>query len=223
MLRNVITTTLLVTLALSLLLGCQSGAPRLAPPPSTSQSAGWEQVAIPLPDGSGSVYYMVQLQQSLCAEYDRKARVQTTRVHGKVHWLPMDTAGGSPVNVYWYPAERGRGPYLRFRDPLQEYLVDVSSGTTLLVVRVPGAGTYAGEIRSNRLSSSVSSMGSPPRDVEVMVCDRPAHKLDSRIADKPGQYIGRVDESYRRFVSRGDAPEQQIKVLCPPSAAPTPP
>lgn len=167
----------------------------------------WQQCRIPLPNGYGSVIYMVRLNKILCAEYDRKIRVQTKSIHGRANWIPGDTAGCSPVNVYWYPAHGSKGPYLRFQDPMNEYLVDIHSGKALLIMRLGQRNAYAGEISTRYYRSNICAFGST---VEAEVDGRPAHKLESRVALRPGRYIGRISESYWRFIPSKESPEQQL-------------
>lgn len=118
----------------------------------------WKQCRIPLPDGSGSVVYMARLNKIICAEWNRKVRVETNSMHSPSKWIPSDTAGGSPVNVYWYPAHGTKGPYLRFQDPLSEYLVDIRHSKVFLVVR-QGRDAYVGEVLTRNPSNDISISG----------------------------------------------------------------
>lgn len=183
-----------------------------------SRFISWKQCRIPLPDGSGSVTYMAQRNMSICGEWKRKIRVDTNTMHSPAKWIPGDTAGGSPVNVYWYPAHGAKGPYLRFQDPLSEYLVDIRHGKALLIVR-PGCGAYAGEVL-HRLSgwdafgptsTLVDGKWVVDNDsVQVEVDGRRAHKLENWVASRPGQYIGCISHSYWRFISSKESPEQPV-------------
>lgn len=169
----------------------------------------WTRARIPLPDGSGSVTYMARLRKILCAEWDRKVRIDTKRFHGVMACVPFDTCGAWPVKVYWYSAANGRGPYLRFRDPLNEYLVDLKHGKTLYVVRT-GGNAYVGDISATGFRSWGTTTDSDGKEEGVTVNDRPARLLERSVASRPGQYLGRIDHPRRGFVSCKQKPEEAL-------------
>lgn len=178
------------------------------------------QCRIPLPDGSGFVEYkVVRLKSSFCAEFDRKIRFETNKFRGQVRFIPGDSGGGSPVNVYWYPAKDGKGPYLRFQDCYNEYLADLVTGKTLLIVRNGKRNAFAGEIKTQWPESSISGPttvygdGLSPTvigEAEAKVDGHPARKLEAWVALKPGEYIGSISDGYGRFIPKKEAPEKPI-------------
>lgn len=166
----------------------------------------WKQCKIPLPDGAGYVTYMARLNKIICAEWDRKVYIERTGVRRQTKWIPCDTCGASPVNVYWYPAHGRRGPYLRMKDPLWEYLVDVKHGTAMLIVRYSG-NAYVGELLKPFTGYEISDSGS---ETSVTVEGRPARKLESFVADHKGTYIGRINDGYWRFIPVKESPERTL-------------
>lgn len=140
----------------------------------------WKQCRVPLPDGSGEVVYMAKQLVALCGEYDRKIIIHTNNIKDKECSVPMDTAGGSPVNVYWYPSDNNNGPYFRFVDPLSEYFVDLRRGTTFEVTKYPESGSAV-----EKELARVIGLGA-------------------------GTYIGRIEHSYVGFIPASQAPEMKI-------------
>ena len=95
----------------------------------------WSQCAIRLPDGSGRVVFLQRLSNPIVAEFDRKVRLQTKAFPRTTLDVPMDTCGCQPLDVYWYPAEGRNGPHLRFKDPANEWVVDLRKGNVRRVDR----------------------------------------------------------------------------------------
>ena len=165
----------------------------------------WRKCKIPLPDGSGSVVYMTRWLKYPASIWERKVRIETTQFRGKHGWLEL-TRATYPVNVYWYPARKGKGPYLKFGDGSDESLVDLRNGTSLLVAHYIAGddNPYVGEIKRGSSGYSISSSSNSN---EVLLNGRPARKLDNYVASGKGTYIGRIQQSYSRFVSSKEAKE----------------
>jgi hypothetical protein len=176
----------------------------------------WKHCTIPLPDGSGSVEYMARLSKTQHDVWDRKARIQLRSLPERFVWLPCDCLE-DPANVYWYRAEGEAGAYLRFQEPSWEYLVDLKHGRTLLVAREEQSGhAYVGELTPDKPETFITG---PTLDVkgkavdntvEVEICGRPGRRLDSHIASKPGKYIGRIENTFSRFVPSTESPEAAL-------------
>lgn len=175
----------------------------------------WKQCRIPLPDGSGSIVFKARLNKIFCAEWDRKVTLNTKRFHGVSRWMPGDSGGAFPINAYWYPAESGKGPCLRFSDPIRgEYLIDFERGTTLYLLRDDSGVAYAGHISAPRpRGSSSGSFGWSTEDngaPVALVDGHQAHRLTGSVARQSGMYIGRIGYPYNRFVAANGAPEQPL-------------
>ncbi|MGI6294604.1 MAG: hypothetical protein ACOX3G_00790 [Armatimonadota bacterium] len=169
----------------------------------------WKQSRIPLPDGSGSVIYMARLRKIFCAQWNRKVRLETSHFKGQTRWIPGDSGGAWPVNVYWYAQEGNSGPYLRFHDPDSEYLVDLQQGITLLMLRNNHGGIDVVEIFS--ASPRMGSIVNPMSGEEIRTVDgHRARKLGGRVASGQGIYIGRIEYPYNRFIPKQNAPEQAL-------------
>jgi len=168
----------------------------------------WKQCRIPLPDSRGTIVYMAKLNKLPSAEWDRKVSIETGRTQTE-RWVPDDISGAEPVDVYWYQAEDGKGPYIRFQDPVWEYLVDLNHGATLLVQRYSNGSVYVGEILSPRpryKDTIDEATGEPIRTVDGC----PVRKLEHRVASTPGEYIGRIEYPYNRFVSAKEQPQKPL-------------
>lgn len=175
----------------------------------------WKQCRISLPDGSGSVVFKARLNKIFCAEWDRKVTLNTNRFRGVTKWMPGDSGGADPINVYWYPARNGRGPYLRFNDPIcGEYLADLEQGRTLYLLRDDTGVAYAGQILAPRPhGSSNGSFGwsTDENGVPIALVDGcPARRLTGPIATQHGTYIGRIEYPFNRFVTRKELPEEAL-------------
>lgn len=176
----------------------------------------WKHCRIELPDGSGSVVYMARPHKDRSAEWDRKVRIETSLFHSIEKWIPCDPTGGAdPVNVYWYPARDKSGPYLRFNDPIWEYLVDLRHGTALLMARHQNGSAYVGEVvpgKEETMLSGPTMEDGKPLDGSIIaeICERPGRRLESRIASHQGTYIGRIEYPFNRFVSSRESPETVI-------------
>ena len=174
----------------------------------------WNSCTIVLPDGTGSVRYMAQVNK--IAQSTRKIRFETNRFKGLERYVADDPSGGSPVNVYWYPAKNGSGPYLRFRDPIQECLADLGRGVTLLVLRDRGSEGVMGEIESPfpKIGLIDRSQGGV-----LYVDGNPAHRLPKTVADGPAVFVGRIDYPYNRFVPVSEEPWKPLTLrdTAPPS------
>lgn len=168
----------------------------------------WKQCRIPLPDGSGSVVYMAKLNRIMCAEWDRKVRLETKRFYGRDKWIPGDYGGADPVKVYWYPSKGNTGPYLRFSDPMWDYLVDLRRGTTLLAEYRRDSATV-GEMSSSWPKRSYVDDEAKAQVVGT-VDGRPVQKMESYVASQPGQYIGRIEYPFNHFVSSKESPEAAL-------------
>lgn len=168
----------------------------------------WKQCEIPLPDKHGKIVYMAKLNKIPSAEWDRKVRIDTNRIK-TVKWIPDDISGADPVDVYWYPAKDGKGPFIRFQDPMWEYLVDLNHGITLLVQRYSNGSVSAGEILTPRplyRDTIDEATGEHIRTVD----GRPVRKLEHHVASTPGEYIGRIQYPYNRFVSAKEQPQKPL-------------
>ena len=168
----------------------------------------WKRCGIPLPDKQGTIVYMAKLNKIPSAEWDRKVRIETDRIQ-TTQWVPDDISGSDPVDVYWYPVKDGKGPYIRFQDPMWEYLVDLKHGTTLLIQRYSNGSVYVGEILTPRpryRDTIDEATGEPIRTVD----GRPVRKLEHRVASTPGEYVGRINYPYNRFVSAKEQPQKPL-------------
>jgi len=169
----------------------------------------WKQCRIPLPNGAGSVIYMARLRKIFCAEWNRQVCLETGGFQGKCSWIPGDSGGAWPVKVYYYPAVKGVGPYLRFVDPVSEYAVDLGNGTTLLLRRRVKGGVYGVPLTSSWPRRGSATHGATGATVET-IGGRPLRRLGYPLGRGPGTYIGRVEYPFNCFSPVEDAREEPL-------------
>ena len=121
--------------------------------------------------------------------------------------------------MYYYPGKTN-GPQIRMEDQWSEVLLDFVEGKAYLMVRTPDSQVFAGEILSDEVGSSSSSIDGGAWSVKIN--DRPANRITSLVvATNKGQYIGRIDVAESkgsslapvvlRFVPPEESPEQPIR------------
>jgi len=167
----------------------------------------WKRCRITLPDGSGTLVYMARLNKILCAEWDRQVRFETKRFHGRTRWVHGDGGGDAPINVYWYPAEGGTGPHLRLREPSVECFVDLKHGTTWLVKSREAGACYVGEMSSTFPKTGWTEDPTTGETVDT-VDGHPVRRLENRVAQSRGVYLGRIEYPCDRFLPAEESPEK---------------
>ena len=174
-------------------------------------SIPWAGVTVPLPHHAGELVYRQKGTH----------RAMVTLRHDatpKECWLPW-RPWARPVNMYYYPGGTN-GPQIRMEDQWSEVLLDFVEGKAYLMVRTPDSQVFAGEILSDEVGSSSSSIDGGAWSVKIN--DRPANRITSLVvATNKGQYIGRIDVAESkgsslapvvlRFVPPEESPEQPIR------------
>ncbi|MHC4111944.1 MAG: hypothetical protein ACYSUY_12785 [Planctomycetota bacterium] len=84
----------------------------------------WTECPIDLPDKAGRIVFLRRHNHPFLAEYDRKIRYETS-VLASVRLLPPNTGGKTRINVYYYEAKNGQGPYIKFQDQYGNYRFDL--------------------------------------------------------------------------------------------------
>lgn len=86
----------------------------------------WTECPIALPDKAGRIVFLRRHNHPFLAEYDRKIRYETG-THVAMKLLPPNTGGKTKINVYYYSAKDGQGPFVRLRDQYGNYRFDLSN------------------------------------------------------------------------------------------------
>ena len=84
----------------------------------------WTECPIDFPDKTGRIVFMRRRSHPFLAEYKRKIRYETS-VLATVRLLPLNTGGKTRINVYYYEAKNGQGPYVKFQDQYGNYRFDL--------------------------------------------------------------------------------------------------
>ncbi len=86
----------------------------------------WVECPIEIPDETGRVVFLRRHSHPFLAEYDRKIRYEMGD-RAVTKDLPPNTGGKTRINVYYYPAGDGQGPFVRFRDRAGNYYFDLGN------------------------------------------------------------------------------------------------
>lgn len=85
----------------------------------------WIECPIELPGKSGRIVFLRRHSHPFLAEYERQVRYETKAL-AIVRPLPPNTGGKTKINVYYYEAKNGQGPYVKFQDRYGNYRFDLS-------------------------------------------------------------------------------------------------
>lgn len=190
-------------------------APEEAKKSSSEDRRTWIECAIPLPEGHGPLFFARARAHPFFAEYDRKLRFMSPEGKEAVGWVPPNIGGRTMINLYWYPASEKEGPYVRFVERWWVYVADVRQRTLNLMGELRGE-LYICEIPSGRKVGGFSSgwgQSDGEEEPTYHVGGNEGHKVTGMLAQGQGEYIGRLDGRTEpvRFVSRDDAPEEEIE------------
>ena len=159
----------------------------------------WLSTGIKLPDDSGRVRFMVQAKSLHVAEFDRQIKVESKSFPSTTLIVPIDGCGAMPVDVYWYPADRNEGPYLRFIDPRNEYVLDLMHGGIRQVARIDGRiyiGDCTDDLSTWEIGNGYSRDGK--EYIEFGGIASPVPKAAGLLAKSDGCYIGSITYSELR-------------------------
>lgn len=177
------------------------------------ESQPWSECAVQLPNESGRVVLLRRCLHPLFAEYDRQIRFEVGDDPNTVCWLPTNCGGRTCINVYWYPANRAEGPYVKLRDSWGVYVLDLQRKTAS-ILREHNGVRYIGEIppQSDGSVSSGWSKADGRKDWTYTVGKNEGRKLNGLLAEAKGLYLGRLDSrtGALRFVPADEAPEEEI-------------
>jgi hypothetical protein len=168
-----------------------------------------DHTLLSLPDGVHAIEHSRKLIHALVAEYSREATYITNGVRGKTTPLHIDTCGGYPINCYLL--ETSQGPMLHLDDAVSEHLLDTSTQTTYLLVRVKGT-PYVAKPMDESTSSGWSTMYCNPYTLSVTIDGVQAKPMADFTENAPGVYLGRFDGGlgHLRFIPATEAPEIAI-------------
>ncbi len=152
----------------------------------------WISTDIKLPDRSGHVKFMVQAKHHLVAEFDRQIRIETKSFPSTTLIAPIDGCGDTPVDVYWYPGNKQEGPYLRFVDPSQEYILDLKHGGIRQIARIDGH-LYVGKCTDDLSRWEVGGGGDD--NIDFGDINSPVPKAYGLLAEGDGRYMGSITYS----------------------------
>jgi hypothetical protein len=171
-----------------------------------------DHTLLSLPDGVHAIEHARILTHPLVAEYSREVTYLTNGARGKTTPLHVDTCGGYPINCYLIEAPQG--PMLRLDDAVSEHLLDISTQTTYMIVRVKGT-PYVGELMDESASSGWSIMNNDPSTLSVTIGGVKAKPMADLTQNAPGVYIGRLDGGlgHLRFIPATESPEIAIDHL----------
>jgi hypothetical protein len=193
--------------------------PRVSPPPPPDPSPAtppsipapapgeWQECSIDLPNVAGRIVLMRKASPDAPGEFLRRVRIE---IPPPVQDAPLPTCSSAcdRINVYEYLREGNQGPFARLHDREGEYLVTLRSKAAGRLVRVKG------EVYVGMLVSGDGGFGwtEGPSGIEVTVGPMKAHRVKGRLAESPGQYVGRIEtfENALRFVPVAASPEEPL-------------
>ena len=86
----------------------------------------WTECPIDLPDKAGRIVFLRRHNHRFLAEYGRKIRYEIG-THAAMKLLPPNTGGQTKINVYYYAAKDGQGPFVRLQDQYGNYRFDLGN------------------------------------------------------------------------------------------------
>ena len=101
------------------------------------------------------------------------------------------------VGVYWYPARKRAGPYIRLYDACGESLIDLGKKKSIAVLRV-GKTVYGGDfVDSNNYGGFTydilsGSFNKPLKVGSVTFDGKPAYDITPIIGKNKGKYLGSI-------------------------------
>lgn len=170
----------------------------------------WEECPVNLPDGLGRIVFLRKGIHPFLAEYDRKIRVELNLSEKSQAPLPVNVGGGTKINVYWYKASRGRGPYLRLHDHWGEYVVAIDEGATYEIFHSKDATCVAKLVLGEEIDGKFRTMDEHGISI---VGSLQWEKSDAIYVREPGEYLGRIDETGipLRFITPKELPEEKFE------------
>ena len=172
----------------------------------------WTECRIPLPEDYGDLVFLRRHIHPFLAEYDRKVRFETKLANGEEAWLMVNTGGLTRINVHWYPAEAGEGPWVKLQDHWGEHLADIGHGTTSTVFRVDGH-TFAGQLTTG--DEGYGWVRNADGNLTARGGESKARDITGTGPAGTGTYLGRLDgtDGPVRFISAAESPEQPIEMI----------
>lgn len=179
-----------------------------APAAPTAPADRWDECALDLPNGTGRLVLMRRPSPEKAGDYLRKVRIESPPAPQTAP-LPKSAEADARMNVYWYPTEGNRGALVRLRDREGEFVVTLRSRTTVRMLRIKGEA-YAGEVVEGEYGFGWAE--SPDGKIDASVGEQKAYRVRGRLADSPGQYLGRIEHAGPglRFVGSAESPEESI-------------
>ena len=150
---------------------------------------------IPIPSEYGTLIFLRHgIHSSLSAyEYKLKFTVGPTTIE---RFIFSNRGGYTLVDTYWYPTDQQGGPWVRFQNQEDEYLLDIKEQRVLRILRYKGH-VFAAELSSGQEGMALVESGGR---ILISVGQRDAHEITSlSINSSPGTYIGRIEGKYYRL------------------------
>lgn len=150
----------------------------------------WQSCRIPLPDGSGAVYF----ETKGLTEHLRRIRFETEGFKGVIGFLPQSIGAQPAAKVFWFPAPDCGGPYLLLElgwEIRPHFLVDLQRGRTMAIVKI-GERVYAGDIEYADYGGPLISEDADG-NTAVYISDGPAvEEFTCELSTSKMKYMGRV-------------------------------
>ncbi len=129
----------------------------------------WVECPLVLPDKSYRIVFFRRHIHPFLAEYDRKIRCEIDN-NVIVKPLPTNTGGRTKINIYYYAAANGLGPFIRLRDQYGNYRFDLGNGVEeIKAIPKSFEGVYIGRLDgSQEPLRFVSVQDSPEQQIEPL-------------------------------------------------------
>ena len=141
---------------------------------------------IPLPDGAGELVLLAKGLHPFLAESARRIRLKSESSDMLLD-LAHNVGGQDVVDVYWYPADEQRGPFVRLEDHWGEYLIDVNKRRSYSLWRVEDT-LFAGDCTTSGGAYSWSAS-----EDEAVFNRQPAVVVEPPVSNSSGLHLGRFE------------------------------
>jgi hypothetical protein len=180
--------------------------PAPSPAATPPAAAPGSECAIALPEGAGRLVLMTKPSADKPGAQLRQIRIETP-APGETATLPAFPDAAWRMNVYWYPREAERGPFVRLQDREGEYLLTLGHKTLARMLRIKGE-THVGVFIDGE--GGFGWTEGPDGKVNATISGKKAYRIQGRLADSPGTYLGRMEAGGAglRFVGNAEAAEE---------------